>query len=114
MVLILAIVADSRTIKLQTWLGSTKRCKRLFLRRIHSLNLVRKAAANSCTFAVHFFNFVQNIYTFFTATPERYAILVAKLSNEGGQFYAHKNLSDTRLSGRADAIKALINSYDKF
>ncbi|XP_015120741.1 zinc finger MYM-type protein 1-like [Diachasma alloeum] len=79
----------------------------------HSLNLVGKAAANSCAFAVHFINFVQNIYTVFTATPERYAILVAKLSKDGSQFHVPKNLSDTRWSCRADATKALINSYDK-
>jgi hypothetical protein len=38
----------------------------------HSLNLVGKAAANSCACAVHFFDFVQNLYVFFTETTERY------------------------------------------
>ncbi|CAH0563685.1 unnamed protein product [Brassicogethes aeneus] len=32
----------------------------------HSLNLVGKAAANACTSAVQFFDFVHNLYTFFT------------------------------------------------
>lgn len=40
----------------------------------HSLNLVGKAAANSCALAVQFFDFIQNLYTFFTASTQRYRI----------------------------------------
>ncbi|CAH0560716.1 unnamed protein product [Brassicogethes aeneus] len=58
----------------------------------HSLNLVGKAAANACTSAVQFFDFVQNLYTFFT-------------------FYVLKRLSDTRWSCRAEATKAIVDGY---
>lgn len=34
----------------------------------YSLNLVRKAAAESCTSAIHFFSFVEEIYRFFTSS----------------------------------------------
>jgi len=36
----------------------------------HSFNLVGKAAANSCPSAVQFFDFMQDLYTFFTASTE--------------------------------------------
>lgn len=80
----------------------------------HSLNLVGKAAASSCASAVHFFDFIQNIYTFFTASTERYKILVDKLSGDTStSFYVPKNLNETRWSCRADATKAIVNGYDK-
>lgn len=48
----------------------------------HSLNLVGKAVANSCASAVQFFDFVQNLYVFFTASTEQYRILTEKLSKK--------------------------------
>lgn len=80
----------------------------------HSLNLVGKAAANSCPSAVQFFDFVQNLYTFFTASTERYRILTEKLSqNKNRQFYVLKKLSDTRWSCRAEATKAIVDGYSE-
>ncbi|XP_046597644.1 zinc finger MYM-type protein 1-like [Neodiprion lecontei] len=80
----------------------------------HSLNLVGKAAANSCPSAVQFFDFVQNLYTFFTASTERYGILIEKLSKKkSGQFYVLKKLSDTRWSCRAEATKAIVDGYSE-
>jgi hypothetical protein len=79
----------------------------------HSLNLVSKAAANSCACAVHFFYFIQNLYVFFTATTERYTILVSKLSENNTKFYVPKKLSETRWSCRADATKAIVHGYEK-
>ena len=79
----------------------------------HSLNLVGKAAANSCAGTVHFFDFVQNLYVFFTGTTERFAILVKKLSENNTKFYVPKILSETRWSCRADATKAIVHGYEK-
>ncbi|KAE9521909.1 hypothetical protein AGLY_017716 [Aphis glycines] len=82
----------------------------------HSLNLVGKTAANSCPTAIKFFDFVQNIYVFFTSSPSRYQILTKKLSlkNSNTQFHVPKNLNDTRWSCRADATKALVLGYNEF
>lgn len=80
----------------------------------HSLNLVGKAAANSCASAVQFFDFVQNLYVFFIASTERYRILTEKLSKKKNrQFYVLKKLSDTRWSCRAEATKALVDGYNE-
>lgn len=80
----------------------------------HSLNLVGKAAANSCPSAVQFFDFMQDLYTFFTASTERYQILIEKLSKKkSGQFYVLKKLSDTRWSCRAEATKAIVEGYSE-
>lgn len=46
----------------------------------HSLNIVVKTAANSCVAAIRFFDFIQNHYVFFTATPTRYALLTKKIA----------------------------------
>lgn len=80
----------------------------------HSLNLVGKAAANTCPAAVLFFNFIQELFVFFTSTPTRYKILTEKLSTEGKtkNYYTLKNLNDTRWSCRADATKALSHGYN--
>ncbi|XP_046619690.1 zinc finger MYM-type protein 1-like [Neodiprion virginianus] len=80
----------------------------------HSLNLVGKVAANSCPSAVQFFDFVQNLYPFFTASTERYGILIEKLSKKkSGQFYVLKKLRDTRWSCRAEATKAIVDGYSE-
>ncbi|XP_065664704.1 uncharacterized protein LOC136086337 [Hydra vulgaris] len=46
----------------------------------HSLNLVGKAAAECCTAAVEFFDFLEQLYLFFTASTKRYELLVKALS----------------------------------
>ena len=79
----------------------------------HSFKLVGKAATNSCAGTVHFFDFVQNLYVFFTATTERFAILVKKLSENNTKFYVSKILSGTRWSCRANATKAIVHGYEK-
>ncbi|CAH0554110.1 unnamed protein product [Brassicogethes aeneus] len=80
----------------------------------HSLNLVGKAAANACTSAVQFFDFVQNLYKFFTVSTEIYRILTEKLSEKRNkQFYVLKRLSDTRWSCRAEATKAIADGYSE-
>ncbi|XP_066958040.1 zinc finger MYM-type protein 1-like [Macrobrachium rosenbergii] len=41
----------------------------------HSLNLVGNAAVNTCSAAIHYFDFVQQVYLFFTASTALYAML---------------------------------------
>ena len=80
----------------------------------HSLNLVGKAAANSCSDAVLFFSFMEQLFVFFTNSTSRYQILISKLSascKSKNEFYILKRLSDTRWSCRADAAKALFVGY---
>ena len=85
----------------------------------HSMNLVGKAAANTCSATVKFFDFVQEVHVFFTASPSRYQILTEALSSSQEKtnkkkLLTPKGLSDTRWSCSHDAIKALVVGYDKF
>ena len=68
----------------------------------HSLNLVEKCAAECCKEANIFFAFVENIYTFFSASTNRWSLLTAALSN-GDQTFTIKHMSDTRWSARTDS-----------
>lgn len=77
----------------------------------HSLNLVGKAAANSTVAAVKYFELVQSIYVFFTASTERYNLLLDNLS-KNEKFLVPKSLSETRWSCRADAVKAIVLGYN--
>ncbi|CAI6349549.1 unnamed protein product [Macrosiphum euphorbiae] len=62
----------------------------------HSLNLVGTNAVDCCTQAVLFFNLLQNVYTFFTASTHRWKVLNASV----------KGLSETRWSARDDACQS--------
>jgi hypothetical protein len=77
----------------------------------HSLNLVGQAAASCCPAAVGFFDFLEDIYVFFTASTRRYEILTNKLKLGGSQTLTPKRLSTTRWSCRADATRALVEGY---
>ena len=77
----------------------------------HSLNLVAKFAVDSCQGALLYFTFIQNLYSFFSASTYRWSILKKALSEAGGTLPVVKRLSDTRWSARADATKALHQSY---
>lgn len=66
----------------------------------HSLNLVGSCAASCCKEANTFFNFVQNVYTFFPASTHRWDLL--KVSS------TLKSLSETRWSARDDAYVDLL------
>jgi hypothetical protein len=68
------------------------------------LNLVGSCAASFCKEANIFFNFIQNIYTFFAASTHRLNLLKVNLTL--------KSLSDTRWSARDDACKALNQNWD--
>ena len=75
----------------------------------HSLNLVGQAAVDCCREAVSFFDCVQKLYTFFSGSTARYNLLKDKL--EAKKLPVPKQLSDTRWSAHADAVKALKSGY---
>ncbi|KAL4103916.1 hypothetical protein QTP88_019233 [Uroleucon formosanum] len=74
----------------------------------------REIAANSCVAAIRFFDFIQNLYVFFTTTSIRYSLLTKKLAciDINYRVYVLKNLNETRWSCRADATKAVVFGYD--
>lgn len=74
----------------------------------HSLNLVGNNAAESCSDALHFFSFCQNLFTFFSGSTRRWNVLKKILPNDG---ISLKKICDTRWSARADAILALKKGY---
>ncbi|XP_066969168.1 52 kDa repressor of the inhibitor of the protein kinase-like [Macrobrachium rosenbergii] len=76
----------------------------------HSLNLVGRSAVNTCSAAIHCFDFVQQFF-FFTASTARYATLKEKLTRADKQLYVPKRLNETRWSCRADATKAIVHGY---
>jgi hypothetical protein len=82
----------------------------------HSLNLVGKAAAECCTAAVEFFDFLEQLYVFFTASTKRYELMVIALSLENTKTRIHvpQRVNTTRWSCRSDATKALMLGYKQF
>jgi len=82
----------------------------------HSLNLVGKAAAECCTTAVEFFDFLEQLYVFFTVSTKRYELLAIALNLENTKTRVHvpQRVSTTRWSCRSNATKALILGYKQF
>ena len=76
----------------------------------HSLNLVEKCAAECCKEANIFFAFVENIYSFFSASTNRWSLLMAALSN-GDQTLTIKYMSYTRWMARTDSTQELFSGY---
>lgn len=77
----------------------------------HSLNLVGQSAVGCCRPAAAFFEFVEQVYVFFTASTSRYARLFDALKAKGLQ--VPKRLSDTRWSAHSDATRALVDGYSE-
>lgn len=75
----------------------------------HSLNLVGACAADCCDEAVDFFALMQDIYTFFSKSTNRWAMLRSNLPSDA---LTLKSLSATRWSARADATTAIFSNYD--
>ncbi|XP_033226050.1 zinc finger MYM-type protein 1-like [Belonocnema kinseyi] len=73
----------------------------------HSLNLVGVHAVESCSEAVLFFNVLQILYNFFTASTQRWEIL---RSTEKTKSITLASLSTTRWSAR-DAAVEVLNQY---
>ena len=79
----------------------------------HSLNLVGQASAECCQAAVAFFDFLEAIYVFFTASTHRYEILTDSLKTvESGRVTVPKRVSTTRWSCRFDAVNTLVQGYN--
>lgn len=77
----------------------------------HSLNLVGASAAECCLQAVNFFGILQSLYCFFSASTQRWKLMLDHMPNK---VYVVKSLSDTRWSARADASKALMLNYNNY
>ena len=74
----------------------------------HSLNLVGRAAVDSCLEAVNFFSLVQQIYTFFSASTHRWTVLEQNLDDAK----VPKRLSDTRWDAHANSTEAVSQGYE--
>ncbi|KAL4152652.1 hypothetical protein QTP88_000485 [Uroleucon formosanum] len=68
----------------------------------HSLNLVLNDSANCCLGAVIFFNIIQEVYVFFSASTHRWNVLLKHINN-----LTVKPLSGTRWESRLDAVRAI-------
>lgn len=79
----------------------------------HSLNLVLQAAAGCCLKAVSFFDFLEELFVFFTASSNKFKILTESLNRADSEkcILVLKRISTTRWSCRADATKALLGGY---
>ena len=67
----------------------------------HSLNLVKSDAATASTDATNYFSNVQKLYSLFSASPQRWAILREHVT------VALKTWSDTRWDSRINSIEAV-------
>lgn len=75
----------------------------------HSLNLVGVHAVECAPEAASFFNTVQTLYNFFTASTQRWEIL----QSHTGKRIALKSLSATRWSARYEAVHVLNQYFDE-
>ena len=74
----------------------------------HSLNLVVRSAVDCCLDAVNCFGIINKIYTFFSSSTKRWAVLKSFLQP---QLKVPKHLSDTRWDARAKATEAILEGY---
>lgn len=75
----------------------------------HSLNLVGRAAVDCCLEAVNFFAIVQSLYTFFSGSTKRWAVLKSFLEPDST---VAKCLSDTRWEAHAKSTSAIYDGYE--
>ena len=75
----------------------------------HSLNLVGTHAVESCPTAADYFNDLQSLYNFFTASTSRWEVLQTCCGKS--QRITVKSLSITRWSARNDAVCTLESFY---
>ena len=76
----------------------------------HYLNLVGVKVAECGPQIVFFYNFVQRLYSFFSASTHRWNILTSSL---GKDHVVIKHLSDTRWLAHFDAVTALHGGFQK-
>lgn len=83
----------------------------------HSLNLIVNDAADASLESFSFFSLIQEIFNFFSRSPNRWDILKKHLNNSDYGL-TPKNVSATRWSSRLNAVKALRYNlsqiYDSF
>ena len=77
----------------------------------HSLNLVGNNAVNCCTTVIGFFDIVQQICTFFSASTRRWDILLCALQSNDDTIPVFKRHTETCWSCYADAVKAFRIGY---
>ena len=81
----------------------------------HSLNLVGTAAMTCCLETKKFFDFLENVYTFFTVSSERYDMLIQKLKlsvqNTKERASIPKRVSIRRWESRAQAVESLHKNF---
>ena len=75
----------------------------------HSLNLVGHSAVDNISAASKFFELVENVYCFFSASTHWWELLVNVL----GGLSIVKRLSNTRCAAHSDASKVLNCRYEK-
>ena len=78
----------------------------------HTLNLIGNCAAESCSGALHYFDFVQNLYVYFLSSTRRWNILLSSLPDTQSKHI--KRISDTRWAAGADAVPALRSNHSLF
>jgi hypothetical protein len=76
----------------------------------HSLNLVGQNSVSCCRIAVSFFDIMQKLYTFFTASTYRWAVLEKYV---GKKLPVVKRSEGTRWSAKDDAVTAIAVSYNE-
>jgi hypothetical protein len=69
---------------------------------VHSLNLLLGDMASSVPAAIKFFGVIQKMYTIFSASTERWTVLLKYISN-----FTLKPMSDTRWESRVESIKPI-------
>lgn len=75
----------------------------------HSLNLVGRSAVDCCLEAVNFFAIVQLLYTFFSGSTNRWAVLKSFLDPNSTVL---KRLSGTRWENHAKSTSAISDGYE--
>lgn len=77
----------------------------------HSLNLVIQHAAACCMEATSFFQIVEELYVFLSASTYRWQLLTEVLNKNTNVTFSLKRVNVTRWSARFDAVKALKYGY---
>ena len=84
----------------------------------HSLNLVGTDAMNCCLESKKFFCFLENIYTFFTSSSDRFSKLtqkmIAALTSIRERILVPQRVSITRWSSRRKAVNSVFKEYTQY
>ena len=76
----------------------------------HSLNLAGFTAVESCNSAISFFELLLSLYSFHSASPQRWSKLTSNMKSKS---HIIQSLSETRWSTRSDASKVLVKNYSE-